>query len=69
MPVKYPFGYGLSYTTFSYQELEVAEELVCFKVKNTGHVSGAEIAQVYISCKDKDIFFPVKELRDSKRSF
>ncbi|HEX8763534.1 MAG TPA: glycoside hydrolase family 3 C-terminal domain-containing protein, partial [Candidatus Acidoferrum sp.] len=49
-PVLFPFGYGLSYTTFSYSELKVTsgnETTVRFTVKNTGTRAGAEIAEVY----------------------
>lgn len=51
-PVLFPFGYGLSYTTFSYSRLKVtegAETAVSFTVKNTGQRDGAEIAEVYAS--------------------
>jgi beta-glucosidase len=50
-PVLFPFGFGLSYTTFSYSGLEVTPgnpTLVGFTVKNTGARSGTEIAQVYV---------------------
>lgn len=49
-PVLFPFGFGLSYTTFSYSELKVtpgSETTVSFNVKNTGSRAGAEIAEVY----------------------
>lgn len=50
IPVRYEFGFGLSYTTFEYSNLEVdaAARRVSFDVKNTGTVKGAEAAQVYI---------------------
>ncbi len=50
IPVRYEFGYGLSYTTFEYSNLEVdaAARRVSFDIKNTGSVKGAEAAQVYI---------------------
>ena len=55
--VKWPFGYGLSYTTFEYQNLKVAESAntsdasvsLSFEVKNTGKMAADEIAQVYLS--------------------
>jgi beta-glucosidase len=49
-PVLFPFGYGLSYTTYAYSDLKVAPgngALVSFDVKNTGSRAGAEIAEVY----------------------
>ena len=50
IPVRYEFGYGLSYTTFDYSNLEVdaGAGRVSFDIKNTGAVKGAEAAQVYI---------------------
>ncbi len=51
-PVLFPFGYGLSYTTYSYSNLQVtsgADPTVTFTVTNTGNRAGAEIAQVYAS--------------------
>ncbi|MCR5452007.1 MAG: glycoside hydrolase family 3 C-terminal domain-containing protein [Lachnospiraceae bacterium] len=61
--VKYPFGYGLSYTTFEYSDIKVDEKGATFTVKNTGAVSGAEIAQMYVSLPDAKVFRPVKELK------
>jgi len=43
----FPFGYGLSYTTFAYSGLKASAESVSFTVRNTGQRAGAEIAQVY----------------------
>ena len=51
-PVLFPFGYGLSYTTFSYSGLKVStgnETTVSFTVKNTGSRAGAEIAEIYVA--------------------
>ncbi len=58
--IQWPFGYGLSYTTFEYQNLQVASETqttddtveLTFQVKNTGKVAATEIAQIYLSPKD-----------------
>lgn len=49
VPVLFPFGYGLSYTTFSYSELEVDGKGVAFTVTNTGDVTGADVPQLYVS--------------------
>lgn len=52
IPVLFPFGYGLSYTTFAYTNLKLTPQVagmdVEFDLKNTGSVAGAEVAQVYV---------------------
>ena len=63
VPVKYPFGYGLSYTTFEYTDLKVNAEGATFKITNTGKCDGAEIAQLYISLSGAEVFRPEKELK------
>lgn len=75
--VLFPFGYGLSYTTFEYSDLKLSAEslkdtdtlTVSFKIKNTGSVDGAEVAQVYVADKESTIFRPVKELKGFKKVF
>ncbi|MCD7885271.1 MAG: glycoside hydrolase family 3 C-terminal domain-containing protein [Lachnospiraceae bacterium] len=64
-PVRYPFGYGLSYTTFAYTDLKIPEsgKEVRFTLTNTGERDGAEVAQLYIGCRDSRIFRPVRELK------
>ena len=70
--VWFPFGHGISYTTFEYRDLELSEKSfdsdsfeldVNFKVKNTGDVAGKEVVQLYISPEDTIVDRPVKELR------
>lgn len=61
--VLYPFGYGLSYTTFSYSRLIVGEKGVVLTVTNTGSRDGAEVVQLYISKPDAQVFRPVRELK------
>lgn len=61
--VLYPFGYGLSYTTFEYSNLNVENNIVSFRIKNTGKVKGKEIAQVYVSQCNPTVFKPLKELK------
>jgi len=61
--VRYPFGYGLSYTTFAYSDLSVDEKAVSFKIKNTGNVIGKEVAQVYIRAHKSKVYRPDKELK------
>lgn len=63
VPVAYPFGHGLSYTSFAYENLEVTENGVSLTVKNTGERDGKEIVQLYVGKKDGEIFRPAKELK------
>ena len=73
--VKYPFGYGLSYTTFEYKDAKLsAEEItdndelkVTVTVKNTGKVSGKEIVQVYVSDRESTAFCAKKVLAGFKK--
>lgn len=67
-PVLFPFGHGLSYTTFAFSNLSVEEKdgkvTVKVSVKNTGSRKGAEVVQVYVAPKQKaKINRPVKEMR------
>ena len=66
-PVRYPFGHGLSYTTFEYSNLSVCEYKVSVQVKNTGTVSGGEVVQLYIAPPQNGIFRPVRELKGFER--
>ena len=65
--VAYPFGFGLSYTTFEYSKPVVkqkGEEIeVCVTVKNTGRVAGKEIVQVYVTAPKGQLDKPAKELK------
>lgn len=66
-PVRYPFGYGLSYTSFSYEneELQQNETAVTVRctVKNTGPCRGAEVVQLYVQAPNNTVFQPAHELR------
>lgn len=63
VPVRFPFGFGLSYTTFAYSNLKVNDEGVSFDLTNTGDVAGEEIAQLYVGKKDSNLIRPVRELK------
>ncbi|SNU00403.1 beta-glucosidase [Ruaniaceae bacterium KH17] len=58
VPVRFPFGHGLSYTTFEYSDLEVTESSARLTVTNTGSVAGAEVVQVYLGHADGDFSAP-----------
>mgnify|MGYP004464539633 FL=1 len=62
-PVQYPLGYGLSYTQFRYSDLKIDGDTVSFSVENTGKMSGAEVAQLYIAPKTNGTFRPARELK------
>ena len=68
VPVSYPFGFGLSYTTFEYSDAKIAEKgdayEVSVTVKNTGKLEGKEVVELYISAPDnKAANKPAKELK------
>ncbi len=69
---KYPFGYGLSYTTFGYSNLQLSKKKmakkeqieVSFTLTNTGKLDGEEIVQLYLRDKVSSLVRPIKELKD-----
>lgn len=61
--VAYPFGFGLSYTTFKYSDISADADSVSFTVTNTGSFAGKEISQLYISAPGKMVFTPERELK------
>lgn len=63
VPVAFPFGYGLSYTSFAYSELKADARSVTLTVTNMGSRAGAEIVQVYAAKLDAQIFRPAQELK------
>ena len=73
--VQFPFGHGLSYTTFDYSDLQVSPQglgplcrvEVSFTVTNTGQRLGAEIAQLYVGKGDSRISRPVRELKGFRK--
>ena len=68
-PVLFPFGFGLSYTTFEYSDLTATDSEVTFTLKNTGSRDGAEVAQVYVSAAAPRIYRPKKELKGFRKVF
>ncbi len=77
MNVRFPFGYGLSYTTFEYSDLRVSSEKinendtlkVTVDVTNTGKTTGKEIVQLYVSDPDSTEIRPVKELKGFEKLY
>lgn len=74
IPVKYPFGFGLSYTTFSYSNLEADSHGVSLDVTNTGSRDGAEVVQIYIGKEQRGsaygcVYRPKKELKGFRKVF
>lgn len=69
IPVLYPFGFGLSYTSFEYSDITADDSGVSFTVKNTGNMDGAEVAQLYVSLPDGRVFRPAKELKGFKKVY
>ena len=65
----YPFGFGLSYTTFRYTDLAVTDQGVTFKLKNTGRYDGAEVAQLYVGMRDARVFRAKRELKGFRKVF
>ena len=68
-PVLFPFGFGLSYTTFEYSGLKVNDKEASFTIKNTGKMDGAEVAQLYISARKPSVYHPAKELKGFAKVF
>ncbi|MGL5247676.1 MAG: glycoside hydrolase family 3 C-terminal domain-containing protein, partial [Brooklawnia sp.] len=62
-PVLFPFGFGLSYATFTYSDLTVLDDRVRFTITNTSKVPGAEIAQLYVGLPQSAVLRPDKELK------
>jgi beta-glucosidase len=71
----YPFGFGLSYTSFEYSGLKTTKPtltdsiLVSVNVRNTGSRDGDEVIQLYVSYPDSKVERPLKQLKGFKRAF
>lgn len=63
MDVAYPFGHGLSYTTFEYTGFSATETSAQVTVTNTGSVAGAEVVQVYVRDPQASVLRPTRELK------
>lgn len=61
--VRFPFGFGLSYTEFSYENLRVKKDGIHFTLKNTGAMDGAEVCQMYVRLPNAFVYRPNKELK------
>lgn len=77
METAFPFGYGLSYTTFEYSDLQVDKKEmsdkdtveVSVKVKNTGDCAGKTVVQLYVEAPETEVVRPVRELRGFEKIF
>lgn len=71
--VRYPFGYGLSYTDFSWEnmQLQVKDDVITAScdVQNIGMIAGADVVQLYVKAKESGIFRPEKELRGFEKVY
>lgn len=73
VPVLFPFGYGLSYSEFKYENLSVEQKdkfvHVTFEIENVSDVDGKEVAQLYVREITKEVYRPFKELKAFKKVF
>ena len=69
VPVRWPFGYGLSYTTFAYSDLTAEGDTVSVSVKNTGTCAGAEVVQLYVEAPQDGLHRPLRELKGFRKVF
>ena len=67
--VMYPFGFGLSYTEFTFSDLKVDGTGAAFTVTNTGKADGAEVAQLYVGLPGAKVYRPEKELKGFAKVF
>ena len=67
--VRWPFGFGLSYTSFGYSNLKVEDQTVSVTVTNTGDLAGAEVVQLYIAAPQDTIHRPIREVKGFTKVF
>lgn len=67
--VRFPFGYGLSYTDFRYSDLKVEGRRVTAKIANIGSVAGAEALQLYVAAPQDGLYRPLRELKAFQKVF
>lgn len=63
VPVRLPFGFGLSYTSFAYSDLKIEDRIVTATITNTGKVAGAEVVQLYVAPPKGGVHRPARELK------
>ena len=66
-PVRFPFGFGMNYTQFRYENLTVEPDGVSFDLTNCGACGGDEIVQLYVSLPGAKVFRPARELKGFRR--
>ena len=69
VPVRWPFGHGLSYTEFAYSGLTVDGDTVSVTVRNTGKRAGAEVVQLYLEAPQDGLHRPLRELKGFQKVF
>ena len=69
VPVRWPFGYGLCYTEFSYSDLTINGDTMSVTVRNTGKCAGAEVVQLYVEAPQDGLHRPLRELKGFRKVF
>ena len=69
IPVRFPFGYGLSYTDFRYSDLKIEGRRVTARIANAGPVPGAEVVQLYVAAPQGGLHRPLRQLRGFDKLF
>ena len=77
VPVRFPFGFGLSYTTFTYESMSLSRSeitsneqlLVMVTVRNSGKIAGSEVVQLYVQDSSASVYRPKKELKGFDKLF